>query len=68
MKRNTEPTPGQDADGHTRLREIVANLASAGRTVVAISHDRKFIAEAFERVVVLDAGRVIADGSAAVLR
>jgi energy-coupling factor transport system ATP-binding protein len=62
-----EPTPGQDADGHARLRQIVANLASEGRTVVAISHDRGFIADAFERVVVLDAGRVIADGSAAVL-
>jgi len=63
-----EPTPGQDADGHARLREIVANLASEGRTVVAISHDRGFIADAFERVVVLDAGRVLADGSAAALR
>jgi energy-coupling factor transport system ATP-binding protein len=63
-----EPTPGQDAEGRARLREIVANLASEGRTVVAVSHDRDFIADAFERVIVLDAGRVIADGSAAVLR
>jgi energy-coupling factor transport system ATP-binding protein len=63
-----EPTPGQDANGHARLRTIVANLASEGRTVVAVSHDRSFIADAFERVVVLDAGRVIADGSAAALR
>jgi energy-coupling factor transporter ATP-binding protein EcfA2 len=63
-----EPTPGQDADGHDRLRAIVAKLASEGRTVVAVSHDRDFIADAFERVVVLDAGRVIADGSAAALR
>lgn len=63
-----EPTPGQDADGHARLREIVANLASERRTMVAISHDRGFIADAFERVVVLDEGRVIADGSTAALR
>lgn len=63
-----EPTPGQDAKGHAQLRQIVANLASEGRTVVAVSHDRGFIADAFERVVVLDAGRVIADGSAAALR
>jgi energy-coupling factor transport system ATP-binding protein len=63
-----EPTPGQDPDGHARLRQIVANLASEGRTVVAVSHDRNFIADAFERVVVLDAGRVIADGSSAALR
>ena len=63
-----EPTPGQDEDGHARLRKIVANLASEGRTVVAVSHDRGFIADAFERVVVLDAGRTVADGSATVLR
>ena len=63
-----EPTPGQDEEGHARLRKIVANLASEGRTVVAVSHDRAFIADAFERVVVLEGGRVIADGSAAVLR
>jgi energy-coupling factor transport system ATP-binding protein len=63
-----EPTPGQDADGRARLRAIVTNLASEGRTVVAVSHDRDFVADAFERVVVLDAGRVIADGSAAALR
>lgn len=63
-----EPTPGQDADGHARLRQLIANLASEGRTVVAISHDRAFIADAFERVVVLDAGRIVADGSSAALR
>ena len=63
-----EPTPGQDADGHARLRQIVANLASEGRTVVTVSHDRTFIADAFDRVVVLDEGRVIADGSTAALR
>jgi energy-coupling factor transport system ATP-binding protein len=63
-----EPTPGQDADGRARLRDVVANLASEGRTVVAVTHDRDFIAEAFERVVVLDAGRIVADGSAAALR
>ena len=58
-----EPTPGQDARGLAHLRRVVANLASEGRTVVAISHDRRFITESFERVVVLDAGRVVADGS-----
>ena len=58
-----EPTPGQDARGLAHLRWVVANLASEGRTVVAISHDRRFITESFERVVFHDAGRVVADGS-----
>lgn len=57
-----EPTVGQDARGVARLREVVANLASEGRTVVVISHDTRFIAETCDREIRLDAGRVIADG------
>jgi energy-coupling factor transporter ATP-binding protein EcfA2 len=58
-----EPTTGQDARGLARLREVVANLAAEGRTVVAITHDRRFVEDSFARVVVLEAGRVIADGA-----
>lgn len=58
-----EPTTGQDARGIGRVRAIVADLAAAGRTVITISHDMRFVAEAFARVVVMQAGRVILDGS-----
>jgi energy-coupling factor transport system ATP-binding protein len=58
-----EPTTGQDALGVARVQAIVAQLAGAGRTVIAISHDMRFVAEAFERVVVMRAGRVVLDGS-----
>jgi energy-coupling factor transport system ATP-binding protein len=57
-----EPTTGQDARGVERVRAIVAGLAAAGRTVVAISHDMTFVAEVFPRLVVMRAGRVILDG------
>jgi energy-coupling factor transport system ATP-binding protein len=60
-----EPTTGQDARGVERIRSIVADLSAAGRTVIAISHDMRFVAETFERVVVMRAGRVILDGSTA---
>jgi energy-coupling factor transport system ATP-binding protein len=60
-----EPTTGQDARGVDRVRTIVRDLAAAGRTVVAISHDMTFVAEIFPRLVVLRAGRVILDGSPA---
>lgn len=56
-----EPTPGQDTDGLARLGAIVADLAAAGRTIVAVSHDRRFIADAFDRVITLAQGRVAAD-------
>ena len=44
-----EPTTGQDARGLERIRRIVADLSADGRTVIAVSHDMRFVAEAFER-------------------
>jgi energy-coupling factor transport system ATP-binding protein len=58
-----EPTTGQDARGVARVQGIVTDLAAAGRTVVGISHDMRFVAESFERVIVLRAGQLILDGS-----
>ena len=60
-----EPTTGQDARGVARVRAIVDRLAAEGRTVIAISHDMAFVAEAFARVVVMRAGRIILDGTPA---
>jgi len=60
-----EPTTGQDARGIARVQSIVTSLGNAGRTVVAISHDMRFVAESFERVVVMRGGRTALDGSPA---
>ena len=60
-----EPTTGQDARGIERVQRIVAELSVAGRTVIAVSHDMRFVAESFERVVVMRAGRIILDGTPA---
>jgi energy-coupling factor transport system ATP-binding protein len=60
-----EPTMGLDLEERARVAAIVAGLAEVGRTVVAISHDARFVADAFERVIRLDRGRVIEDGPAA---
>ena len=57
-----EPTTGQDARGVERVRSVVETVAGEGRTVVAISHDMRFVADTFERVIVMRAGRVILDG------
>lgn len=58
-----EPTTGQDAPGVARIRRVVDEIAAAGRTVIAISHDMRFVAETFDRVVVMRAGRIILDGT-----
>lgn len=60
-----EPTTGQDASGVARVQAIVERLAAEGRTVIAISHDLRLVAESFDRVVVLQAGTIILDGSPA---
>lgn len=57
-----EPSTGQDARGVERIRGVVDAVAAEGRTVIAISHDMRFVAETFERVIVMRAGRVILDG------
>ena len=58
-----EPTTGQDARGIARVQDIVADVVASGRTVIAISHDMRFVAESFARVVVMGAGRVLLDGA-----
>ena len=60
-----EPTTGQDARGVARIQQIVAELAEAGRTIITISHDMRFVAESFERVIVMRAGQIILDGTPA---
>ena len=60
-----EPTTGQDARGVARVERIVAALADAGRTVITISHDMRFVAECFARVIVMREGRIVADGAPA---
>jgi energy-coupling factor transport system ATP-binding protein len=60
-----EPTTGQDARGIRTVEGITAALAGEGRTVIAVSHDLRFVAETFERVVVMRQGTIVLDGTPA---
>ncbi len=60
-----EPTTGQDGPGVARVGGIVDAYAASGRTVIAITHDMEFTAAHFERVVVMRAGEIVADGAPA---
>ena len=60
-----EPTTGQDARGVARVQSIVDDLHSAGRTVLSISHDMRFVAETFDRVVVMRDGGIVVDAQTA---
>lgn len=58
-----EPTTGQDLRGAARVQAIVRGLLAEGRTVLAVSHDMRFVAETFRRVVVMREGRIVLDGT-----
>ena len=58
-----EPTIAQDYKGRTIIGSIIKKLSSEGRTVIAILHDMDFVAENFERIIVMAHGQILADGT-----
>jgi energy-coupling factor transport system ATP-binding protein len=60
-----EPTRGMDHSRKDELTSLIVDLAERGAGVVVATHDVEFAAEFAERVVLLGAGVVIADGPAA---
>jgi energy-coupling factor transport system ATP-binding protein len=57
-----EPTLGQDWGHMGRFMAAVRALNEAGSTVVLITHDYKLVHHHASRIIVLDHGRVVADG------
>jgi energy-coupling factor transporter ATP-binding protein EcfA2 len=60
-----EPTRGLDYRAKRSLAGIVDLLAGEGRSVVIATHDVEFVASAADRVMVMAAGDVVADGATA---
>jgi energy-coupling factor transport system ATP-binding protein len=60
-----EPTAGLDPEGRRALGAVMAALRERGRTVLLASHDLAFVASVADRVIVLGAGRILAQGAAA---
>ena len=59
-----EPTISQDWKGRQIIGGIIRSLSERGKLVIAILHDMDFVAENFERVIIMAHGRVLADGTA----
>ena len=57
-----EPAAGLRAAEKQQLIEVFLGLRERGLTQVLVEHDMQFVGSLAERVVVLDRGRVIADG------
>ncbi len=57
-----EPTAGLDPQGRRELMAHIRSWPDAGLTLILVSHDLDELARLVERVVLLDGGRIVADG------
>jgi len=57
-----EPTMGQDWGHLERLMDFLSRLHEGGHTILLISHDEKLVYHYAERIIVMEAGRIVADG------
>ena len=60
-----EPTIAQDYEGKEKIKAIIRSLSEQGKMVFTIIHDMDFVAECFERTIVLARGNVLLDGPTA---
>jgi energy-coupling factor transport system ATP-binding protein len=58
-----EPTTGLDWRGSVEMMNLMRQLNEAGHTLIVITHDMRLVAAYSERVVVMFAGQIIADGT-----
>ncbi len=58
-----EPTTGLDYRECMQIMDLVAALHAAGTTVVMVSHDMEIVSDYAHRIIVLEQGRILADGA-----
>lgn len=58
-----EPTAGVDVGGRQLIRDLIVRLADDGVTVVLTTHDLAEVEALADRIVIVDRGAVVADGS-----
>ncbi|MDA8278620.1 MAG: ABC transporter ATP-binding protein [Actinomycetota bacterium] len=63
-----EPTAGVDAAGKAIIREAITRYAKEGATVLVTTHELNEAERLANRIVVIDQGQVVAEGSAEELR
>jgi branched-chain amino acid transport system ATP-binding protein len=63
-----EPTSGLDSEEVRSLSGVLEAVGAAGTTVILVEHDMSFVMKHSDRIVVLELGRVIAEGSPASIR
>jgi polar amino acid transport system ATP-binding protein len=57
-----EPTSALDPELVAEVLGVLRELAKAGRTMIVVTHELRFASEVADRLIFMDAGRVIEDG------
>ena len=58
-----EPTAGVDVSGRQLIRDFIRSLSDDGVTVMLTTHDLAEVEALADRIVIIDNGRVVADGT-----
>jgi energy-coupling factor transport system ATP-binding protein len=59
-----EPTIGQDYQQKEKLRQFILQMRAQRKTVIIVTHDVEFVAECNPRVLLMQEGKIVADGEA----
>jgi energy-coupling factor transport system ATP-binding protein len=59
-----EPTIGQDQQQKEKLQQFILQLNAQKKTVVVVTHDVEFVAECNPRVILMNQGKILAEGIA----
>ena len=57
-----EPTIGQDAEHKMRLNNLILQAQTQNKTSIIVSHDLEFVANLATRIIILEKGKIFADG------
>jgi ABC-2 type transport system ATP-binding protein len=63
-----EPLSGLDANAVIMIKEVIARLAKEGKTIFYCSHMMDVVEKVSDRIILINQGNIIADGSIAELK
>ena len=63
-----EPVSGMNASESAKVMRLVQTIRASGVTILLVEHDMPMVMQVSDRIVVLNYGRIIAEGSPAVIQ